>query len=129
MKKNKTLLILLTVASLTISTTASQERQSDQRDQARIMGQGQGQMKGMSSNKNKDQRKKMTKRIKKKVKMDTIKIKYLSKLNQIQNCVLIAETKQDLKICNRRVDNLSRDVNKMEQRGKKSQQKRKRFKQ
>jgi len=73
--------------------------------------------------------KKSKKRIKQKLILNTLKLRYLSKINQIEQCVLISENKEDLNICNQRIHNLSRDINKISNRYKKRNSKnKKRFK-
>jgi len=57
-------------------------------------------------------------------KLNKVKIRYVKKLNQIENCVLDAADKDDLTLCNQYVHNLSNDINKMEQRINKIKKKR-----
>ena len=65
------------------------------------------------------------KQIKRMLILKTLKLKYLSKLNQVEQCVLIADTIDDLNICNQRVHNLSKNINKITNRANKTNKKRK----
>jgi len=47
-----------------------------------------------------------------------VKNNYLTKINQIESCVLMSDTIEDLSYCNERVHNLSRKLNKIERRNK-----------
>ncbi len=131
LKNNKALLALLAVATMTVSASAAgygQVENGVQEQQRMHAGKSAMSNQKHQTYQKQNKRKKMIRTdVRKQVKMNVIKVKYLTKLNQIEQCVLMADTREDMKICNQRVKNLSRDLNKMEQRGKKQRQKQKRF--
>lgn len=55
-------------------------------------------------------------RMKKAMILNSIKLRYAQKVNQIEQCVLMAESQDELKICNQRVHNLSKNIHKISNR-------------
>jgi len=127
MKNTKKLSMLLIVAAMTASLSASEPRDVNQVETRKSI-QGsvengvmeQQRKKGIySQNRIKKDNKQKIRRLNKQKRNQTqqMKLRYISKLNEIEQCVLLVNTKEDFDLCNRRVHNLSRSLNKMERRG------------
>ena len=66
------------------------------------------------------EKKKRLNKLRRSKNVNNLKLMYLSKLNQIEQCVLLVNTREDFDLCNRRVDNLSKSLNRINRQGKKS---------
>ena len=131
MKNTKKIIILITIASISF-LHASEIRFNKDISQKEV--QAEPSNKEVVELKKKYSTPKLTKRtntkssrknIRKEIILNSIKISYAKRVNQIEQCVLLSENLDDLRVCNQRVHNLSKNINKLTNRYNKAHKKHK----